>query len=256
MINRAETEQSLIRITILCFLLVYLLSLEYYGVLPEVTIQLIIVGTFAYLFLAFLLFFMSSSDIGYASVRQISGMVLDITMTTIDMSCLSDYGAPLFVAYLWVTVGNGFRFGNKYLAFCAFLSITGFMIVSRASPFWMRMPTLIWMGLLILVLIPIYFAVLHRRLEVEKIKAESANYEKSRFLANISHELRTPLNAIVGFTGLMRKTTDESVKQQLAMRIQYASDNLHALVGDILDFSRIESGHVTLTDEVTPSVTS
>ena len=111
------------------------------------------------------------------------------------------------------------------------------------------MPTLIWMGLLILVLIPIYFAVLHKRLEVEKIKAESANYEKSRFLANISHELRTPLNAIVGFTGLMRKTTDESVKQQLAMRIQYASDNLHALVGDILDFSRIESGHVTLTDE-------
>jgi two-component system, sensor histidine kinase RpfC len=248
-INRTETEQSLIRIIILCFLLVYLLSLEYYGVLPEETIQLIIVGTFAYLFLAFLLFFMSSSDIGYASVRQISGMVMDITMTTIDMSCLSDYGAPLFVAYLWVTVGNGFRFGNKYLAFCAFLSITGFMIVSRVSPFWMGMPTLIWMGLLILVLIPIYFAVLYRRLEIEKIKAESANYEKSRFLANISHELRTPLNAIVGFTGLMRKTTDESVKQQLAMRIQYASDNLHALVGDILDFSRIESGHVTLTDE-------
>ena len=105
------------------------------------------------------------------------------------------------------------------------------------------------MGFLLLTIVPAYFFVLLRRLQFEKIRAEAAYIEKSRFLANISHELRTPLNAIVGFSGLMDKVSDEARKARLVKRIQDASASLLTLIEDVLDFSRIESGHVQLADE-------
>jgi two-component system sensor histidine kinase RpfC len=176
-------------------------------------------------------------------------MSLDVLVISLVMHSFRKYGIPFFAEYLWLIVGNGFRYGYKEAIYCTLMSITSFIFVVITTPYWKNEILLVVTGMIFLTVIPSYVSILLKRLQYEMQRAESANNEKSRFLANISHELRTPLNAIVGFTGLMRKTTDESVKQQLAMRIQYASDNLHALVGDILDFSRIESGHVTLTDE-------
>ena len=181
--------------------------------------------------------------------RHTIHMSLDVLVISLVMHSFRKYGIPFFAEYLWLIVGNGFRYGYKEAIYCTLMSITSFIFVVITTPYWKNEILLVVTGMIFLTVIPSYVSILLKRLQYEMQRAESANNEKSRFLANISHELRTPLNAIVGFTGLMRKTTDESVKQQLAMRIQYASDNLHALVGDILDFSRIESGHVTLTDE-------
>ena len=181
--------------------------------------------------------------------RHTIHMSLDVLVISLVMHSFRKYGIPFFAEYLWLIVGNGFRYGYKEAIYCTLMSITSFIFVVITTPYWKNEILLVVTGMIFLTVIPSYVSILLKRLQHEMQRAESANNEKSRFLANISHELRTPLNAIVGFTGLMRKTTDESVKQQLAMRIQYASDNLHALVGDILDFSRIESGHVTLTDE-------
>jgi len=84
-----------------------------------------------------------------------------------------------------------------------------------------------------------------------KIRAEAANRSKSEFLANMSHELRTPLNAIIGFSEIMEK----QVFGQLgaAKYAEYAHDintsgrHLMAVIGDILDMSKIEAGRWTLT---------
>jgi two-component system sensor histidine kinase RpfC len=174
---------------------------------------------------------------------------MDIVMTSIDMYYLSSYGAPLFVAYLWVMVGNGFRFGGLYLAICTILSIAGFLMVSTLSSYWAGMPLITSMCLLILALIPTYFAILLRRVQIERIKAEIANSEKSRFLSNISHEIRTPLNAMVGFSGLLGKVRGDSEKERIMRRIQDASRSLLALLDDVLDFSRIEAGQMELKFE-------
>ena len=83
-----------------------------------------------------------------------------------------------------------------------------------------------------------------RMLQEAKEKAEESNRLKSAFLANMSHEIRTPLNAIVGFSDLLSDTsgfTEEEVK----LFIETINKNcglLLALINDILDLSRIESG--------------
>ncbi len=90
---------------------------------------------------------------------------------------------------------------------------------------------------------------LESELITQKEKAESANRAKSVFLSKISHELRTPLNAIVGFGRLLN---DLGLPQKAASytdSIVSASDHLMSLITDILDFSRIEAGAITLANE-------
>jgi signal transduction histidine kinase len=84
-------------------------------------------------------------------------------------------------------------------------------------------------------------------------KAESADRAKSEFLANMSHELRTPLNAVVGFSQLIAQAVCGPLNQrycEYAQDIHDAGTHLVSIVSDILDLSKVESGHMTLADEI------
>lgn len=77
--------------------------------------------------------------------------------------------------------------------------------------------------------------------------AETANKAKTSFLANMSHDFRTPMNAITGFNLLIDKHSDEPEKvREYTHKISLASQNLLALLNDVLDMSKIESGKTTL----------
>ena len=79
-----------------------------------------------------------------------------------------------------------------------------------------------------------------------RLEAEEASRMKSAFLANMSHELRTPLNAIMGLTQFLRKT-ELSVEQRDCLEtMQAAGEGLLVIIGDLLDFSRIEVGKLEL----------
>ena len=102
---------------------------------------------------------------------------------------------------------------------------------------------------MLLSIIPMYVAIMLKRLQEEKEKAEQANREKTRFLANVSHEIRTPLNAVVGFSSVLEFETDRKKQAKLACGIRDASASLMSLVEGVLDFSRIEAGHVEINPE-------
>jgi len=77
--------------------------------------------------------------------------------------------------------------------------------------------------------------------------ADAANRAKTAFLANMSHEIRTPLNAIVGLSHLVEDTAGATSElRDLAARLRTASSALVAVVSDVLDVSKIESGALQL----------
>lgn len=86
-----------------------------------------------------------------------------------------------------------------------------------------------------------------------KRAAEEANRAKSEFLANMSHELRTPLNAIIGFSSIIKSEMLGPVNvpryREYAGDIHASGEHLLAIIGDILDLSKVEAGKFELAEE-------
>src|SRR5229473_2825116 len=86
-----------------------------------------------------------------------------------------------------------------------------------------------------------------------RVEAERANAAKSRFLACMSHELRTPLTAIIGFSDLLRNSSenliDRTRRLEYARIINESGHHLLAVANEILDMSRLETGNFGLSPE-------
>lgn len=99
------------------------------------------------------------------------------------------------------------------------------------------------------IMFSVYMTILRREkeMEAEKIKAEEGSRAKSVFLSNMSHDIRTPMNAIIGYIHLAEREdiTFEEMKEYLG-KIKGSSQHLLALINDILEMSRIESGKMEL----------
>jgi signal transduction histidine kinase/CheY-like chemotaxis protein len=86
-------------------------------------------------------------------------------------------------------------------------------------------------------------------LQIARNQAEAANLAKSEFLANMSHEIRTPLTAILGFADMLREEVDFDVAPHQRLHtintITNAGQHLLAIINDVLDLSKIESGNLS-----------
>ena len=105
---------------------------------------------------------------------------------------------------------------------------------------------IIFVGLAVMLYVQNVVRKKHEAAEREKIHAVESSLAKSRFLFNMSHDIRTPMNAIIGYTSLARKENDPAVIHDYLGKIDSSSQNLLALINDILEMSRIENGKIEL----------
>ncbi|MCI9339511.1 MAG: response regulator [Dorea sp.] len=109
--------------------------------------------------------------------------------------------------------------------------------------------------LLVLMVVGVLFVVylsMHKKndsLHFEKIQAEEGSKAKSAFLSNMSHDIRTPMNAIIGFANLAVKNVEDTEKtRDYLVKILTSGNHLLALINDVLEMSRIESGKIHLEE--------
>jgi len=176
------------------------------------------------------------------------GILIDTVVLSIGLILVGKIGAPWFGLYLWLTLGNGFRYGEKYLYVSGVASLLGFAFVVENTPYWSEhMGLAVGLGIT-LIAIPAYSALLIRRLNEAKQQADQANRAKSEFLSRMSHEIRTPLNGILGMTELLRTRPLAPEDREYVETIYASGKTLAHQIDDILDLSRIESGQLKLEE--------
>lgn len=183
-----------------------------------------------------------------SNIRRWIGMLLDYSMMAATMFFLGEVAAPAYVLILWVTIGNGLRYGRNFLYAAIACAAVSFGVVIQTTIFWQTYVFLAWGLLFGLIAIPLYLASLLSALTAAVDEARRANAAKSRFLATMSHELRSPLNGIIGMSELLSAMKLSVEQRECADVIQTSAQTLAMLVEDVLDISAIEAGKLKRQD--------
>ncbi len=244
--DKVELEQSVIRLgiglTIAAYLLYRYISLDRLTEDDNAAINILTVFLLLATGLTLSILWTGTSSI----VRRLAGAWVDITGTTLFMALTGEVGVMLVGVYLWVTFGNGFRYGKLYLFHSQILSIVGFAITTQLNSHWDEHQAISYSVMLMLIALPIYVSALITRMTEARQKAEDASAAKTRFVANMSHEIRTPLNGIIGIGTLLKTTPLNRDQYDLVDTLDSSSRLLLSLLNNVLDFAKIEEGKLVV----------
>ncbi|PHS27559.1 MAG: hybrid sensor histidine kinase/response regulator [Methylophaga sp.] len=244
-IEDSEPEQIIIRLVIgLCLVLYFSIPWTDAGIVSPLAKPMLWFYSGAMVLTAALLIEPVSSPI-----RRIAGILLDIITLSSAMMMAGSESIYFFGIYLWVILGNGFRFGVNYLYISLAIGLFGFVTATEFGEYWQTSENIAIAHslLFLLALIPLYAAFLIKKLHAATETAKQANEAKSRFLANMSHELRTPLNGVIGLGDLLRETDLNSEQSDLANTMHKSAHTLLGLIEKVLDISKIEAGKIEIT---------
>ena len=246
----SEPEQAKLRLAIGVLLVLYF-CFPWTGndTLSESFVSVPSLITITYYTFALLIFLAIINKPETSPVRRVCGAALDMISLSIVMYHSGGDSVPLFVLYLWVILGNGFRYGTRYLYISQGISLVGFSIAAIFGSYWIENKPFAISLLMMLGLLPLYSAFLLKKLHAAIDMAKQANEAKSRFLANMSHELRTPLNGVIGMGDLLRETNLSYEQRELVGTLHSSANTLLELIENVLDIAKIESGKITIVSK-------
>jgi len=235
-----EHEMSLNRLIFLCLITSYTFwinpSVPREALISAVIFALVSAGIVAHILLR----------PQHSTIRRIIAIISDLTTASVQIHYVGETSSVLFLLYLWITFGNGFRFGVPFLYAAMVVSVICFTAVVYTTPVWHDDIYLSGTLLLSLIVLPLYASTLIRKLSNAKAQAEAASRAKTLFLASVSHELRTPLNAIIGLSSLMREMNLDAEQRGIVQTIGAAGETLLRQINSILNLSRIEAGKMPI----------
>jgi two-component system sensor histidine kinase RpfC len=186
--------------------------------------------------------------------NRVARRSISIASDAIALSLLIHLGGPattvFFPIYIWIILGNGFRFGVMYMYFSMLMNVICFLFMVAFTAHW-RQDLQFTAGLLIaIVAIPIYTSSLIIKLRSAMAEARAASKAKNEFLSMISHELRTPLNAILGLAQISRVSASTEQERQNAAFTEISANRLKRMLDAILKFQAVEAGtaHINKID--------
>ena len=243
-----EREQAIFRlVVVLCLIGYFVYSFYPVALTPRPPIWLIYLA--GYLLLSFGVAVLAYRYPRASVLRRTVANVADIFTISYLMISTGEPGVPLFMLYLWATLGSGFRFGLGALFASAALSILGFSIVVAFSAEWRELVMVSVAVAIALVVLPAHAAHLIHLRDTATQRAEEANAAKSRFLARMSHELRTPLNGIMGTVELLAANKRLLREDRSLLDVIRESVNVSLRqIDNVLDFSKIEAGKLIIEE--------
>lgn len=240
-----EQGQTIIRVAISVCVLAYLIvsrpAAEFESGIPVWFLYL-----FGFIGLSLVTLWAAFRDTSSSVVRRTTMNVTDVVTISYVMISGGETGIPLFVLYLWITIGNGFRFGLAAMSASAVLSLAGFAVVVWLTPVWQTQVMFSVSVMLALIVLPLYAA--HLIVMLNKALESAA---KNNFLAGISHELHTPLKNIVGASDVLGNNRQLTPDQRsLIGVIRDSAQRSLKQIENALDLSRLQAGQLVL--EPTP----
>lgn len=240
-----ERSQAITRLVISAVVTVYLvISFQ-----PVSVLTVWFLFCIGYLVFSVLIVTLALHDTEHSVLRRTLSNIADAGAISYLMVATGQMGFPLFMLYLWITLGNGFRYGITAMLVSSALSVAGFSVVVAVSELWQAHHLLAAGVLTGLIVIPGYAAHLIRHLHEARQRAEEASTAKSHFLARMSHELRTPLNGILGtaeLLGASKRLTreDHSLLEVIKDSVKVSMRQ----IDNVLDFSKIEAGKLVIEE--------
>jgi len=244
----SEHQQILVRLAITVLFIVYVVVTGIYEPRTENIAELLYAVVGVEFACTVLLMLEVLRHPGPSNLRRWSGMLLDYSVIAVLMVVEGEKTAPLYVVLMWVTIGNGLRYGRRFLQLAVVHGCVAFAAVLLLTPYWRANPYLGWGLLLGLIAIPLYLTSLLGALTRAIDEAQRANTAKTRFVATMSHELRSPLNGIIGMSEVLTSTRLSPEQRECADVIQTSAQTLLLVVEDVLNFAAIEAGKLHRQD--------
>lgn len=248
--EKSELKQALIRLALLVLISTYA-AVASMIVSPDHRIEpwaISVLGYFAcYTPTALGLLYVIRRYPGHYPARRLFSMINDYAGLAFAIIVGGQVMLPIYAMIMWVTVGNGLRFGSRYMIVAAIMAQVTLATITALTPYWQANPPLVVTLSLTALVVPLYIRTLQRSTEQARRDAEEANTAKSRFLAQASHDLRQPVHAIGLFLNSLTQTGLEPEQRAIVDRIDRSLQGVAELFRSLLDISTLDSGAVTPT---------
>jgi signal transduction histidine kinase/CheY-like chemotaxis protein len=251
----SERKQAWIRLALLVLISTYA-TVASIIITPDNRIEpwaIAVLGYFAcYTPIAVALLYLIRRYPGHYPARRLFSMANDYAGLAFAIIVGCQVMLPVYAMIMWVTVGNGLRFGSRYMIVAATMAQVTLATIAALTPYWQSNPSLVVTLSLTALIVPLYIRNLLRSTEQARLDAEEANTAKSRFLAQASHDLRQPVHAIGLFLNSLTQTGLAPEQRRIVDRIDRSLQGVAELFRSLLDISTLDSGAVTPTIEPVP----